>query len=282
MRCTSTAPAHPPAAQTAAGNGPALPTPPAQCNPTAGSRSDPLLPAGNPRGAAAGAASAQAQAPAPPAPAPAAAPGAAEVRVLEVDAFASVQDLIQAAILANRGAASLKEVRVEGLRAVAARRSLACPPAAGRRSRLQREPSLAQAAALALACSDAAPPRSIPLPHTAPRLFPACVRAQIYAVCQSNGRIAYKRAGGSRLITANDHWKSQIRHALYTGDRFQRCAPRCGRAAAALRCMAQHATARAAQTPSTSLSGRAPATWARLALPACPPPPALRWHPAIP
>jgi hypothetical protein len=41
-------------------------------------------------------------------------------------------------------------------------------------------------------------------------------------VCQTNGRIAYKRAGGSRLITANDHWKSQIRHALYTGGRFQR------------------------------------------------------------
>ncbi|KAI7837834.1 hypothetical protein COHA_008322 [Chlorella ohadii] len=76
-----------------------------------------------------------------------------EIRVLEVDAYASVQDLIHAAILSNRGAASLKE---------------------------------------------------------------------IYAVCQSNGRIAYKRAGGSRLITHNEHWKSQIRHALYTGERFQR------------------------------------------------------------
>jgi len=49
---------------------------------------------------------------------------------------------------------------------------------------------------------------------------------QIYAVCQSNGRIAYKRAGGSRLITHNEHWKSQIRHALYTGERFQRCVGR--------------------------------------------------------
>lgn len=42
-------------------------------------------------------------------------------------------------------------------------------------------------------------------------------------MCKAAGRIAYKRTGGSRLITANDHWKSQIRHALYTGDRFQRC-----------------------------------------------------------
>lgn len=44
----------------------------------------------------------------------------------------------------------------------------------------------------------------------------------IYEVCRNDGRIAYKRAGGSRLITSNDHWKSQIRHALYTGERFQR------------------------------------------------------------
>lgn len=45
---------------------------------------------------------------------------------------------------------------------------------------------------------------------------------QIYEVCERNGRIAYRRAGGSRLITSNDHWKSQVRHALYTGDRFRR------------------------------------------------------------
>ena len=62
------------------------------------------------------------------------------------------------------------------------------------------------------------PPSS---PHPTPRLPPPSP-GQIYAVCQTSGRIAYKRAGGSRLITANDHWKSQIRHALYTGDRFQR------------------------------------------------------------
>ncbi|PRW33778.1 Winged helix-turn-helix DNA-binding domain [Chlorella sorokiniana] len=90
---------------------------------------------------------------APAAAAHAAAAGPPEIRVLEVDAYASVQDLIHTAILSNQGAASLKE---------------------------------------------------------------------IYAVCQSNGRIAYKRAGGSRLITHNEHWKSQIRHALYTGERFQR------------------------------------------------------------
>jgi hypothetical protein len=41
-------------------------------------------------------------------------------------------------------------------------------------------------------------------------------------VCEQHGRIAYRRADGSRLITSNDHWKSQVRHALYTGGRFER------------------------------------------------------------
>eukprot|EP00887_Chlorella_sp_A99_P008122 scaffold12.g8122.t1 len=93
--------------------------------------------------------------PAAPAAAPATAMpgGAAEIRVLEVDAFASVPDLIQSAIASKGSAASLRD---------------------------------------------------------------------IYEACHGSGRIAYKRAGGSRLITANDHWKSQIRHALYTGERFQR------------------------------------------------------------
>ncbi len=45
---------------------------------------------------------------------------------------------------------------------------------------------------------------------------------QIYRACEERGRIAYKRSGGSRLITHNDHWKSQIRHALYTCNRFKR------------------------------------------------------------
>jgi hypothetical protein len=44
----------------------------------------------------------------------------------------------------------------------------------------------------------------------------------IYKYCQTNGRIVYKRSGGSRLITDNEHWKSQIRHALYTSGRFVR------------------------------------------------------------
>ena len=48
----------------------------------------------------------------------------------------------------------------------------------------------------------------------------ACL--QIYEACKERGRIAYKRSGGSRLITHNEHWKSQIRHALYTSDRFVR------------------------------------------------------------
>lgn len=73
-------------------------------------------------------------------------------------------------------------------------------------------------------------------PQACRLLAPACPRAharfpapppgwlQIYAVCQASGRIAYKRSGGSRLIASNEHWKSQIRHALYTGERFQRWA----------------------------------------------------------
>jgi hypothetical protein len=55
-------------------------------------------------------------------------------------------------------------------------------------------------------------------------LSPALIACQIYEICERNGRIAYRRAGGSRLITSNDHWKSQVRHALYTGGRFQRVA----------------------------------------------------------
>ena len=45
---------------------------------------------------------------------------------------------------------------------------------------------------------------------------------QVYEACQLRGRILYKRSGGSRLITHNEHWKSQIRHALYTSGRFCR------------------------------------------------------------
>jgi len=46
----------------------------------------------------------------------------------------------------------------------------------------------------------------------------------IYSICQRAGRIASKHGAGSRLITANEHWKSQIRHALYTSSRFKRIA----------------------------------------------------------
>lgn len=38
-------------------------------------------------------------------------PPPGEIKVREIDAYASVADLIHAAILANSGAASLKEVR---------------------------------------------------------------------------------------------------------------------------------------------------------------------------
>ena len=44
----------------------------------------------------------------------------------------------------------------------------------------------------------------------------------IYSICQREGRIASKHGAGSRLITSNEHWKSQIRHALYTSPRFKR------------------------------------------------------------
>ncbi len=60
--------------------------------------------------------------------------------------------------------------------------------------------------------------------HTRSPPLTFCVPPQIYRACEVRGRIAYKRSGGSRFITHNDHWKSQIRHALYTGDRFVRCA----------------------------------------------------------
>ena len=43
---------------------------------------------------------------------------------------------------------------------------------------------------------------------------------QIYTTCEEKGRIAYKHGKGSRLIIANEHWKSQIRHALYTSPRW--------------------------------------------------------------
>lgn len=47
----------------------------------------------------------------PPPGLPAAARASAEIKVLEVDAFAGVPDLIHAAIIVNRGSASLREVR---------------------------------------------------------------------------------------------------------------------------------------------------------------------------
>lgn len=172
----------------------------------------------------------------------AAASPAAEIRVLEVDAFASVQDLIHAAILANKGAASLKEVG--GVPA------LPCPvPPNSPAGPHPDAPAAVHAVAenMVLPCACTAQDKRCELPCTlacqhlvclsqpASQLIsmqtpalPACTTTspppplQIYGVCQSNGRIAYKRAGGSRLITSNDHWKSQMRHALYTGDRFQR------------------------------------------------------------
>eukprot|EP00201_Polytomella_parva_P004610 CAMPEP_0175083824 /NCGR_PEP_ID=MMETSP0052_2-20121109/27634_1 /TAXON_ID=51329 ORGANISM="Polytomella parva, Strain SAG 63-3" /NCGR_SAMPLE_ID=MMETSP0052_2 /ASSEMBLY_ACC=CAM_ASM_000194 /LENGTH=385 /DNA_ID=CAMNT_0016355391 /DNA_START=28 /DNA_END=1182 /DNA_ORIENTATION=- len=46
---------------------------------------------------------------------------------------------------------------------------------------------------------------------------------QVYAVCQDIGYVVDCRKGGWRLIINSKHWKSQIRHTLYTSFRFQRC-----------------------------------------------------------
>ncbi|GMH38463.1 hypothetical protein BSKO_06347 [Bryopsis sp. KO-2023] len=51
----------------------------------------------------------------------------------------------------------------------------------------------------------------------------AATLQQIYTACQVRGRITHRRTGGSRLITQNENWKCQIRHALYTAPRFKRC-----------------------------------------------------------
>jgi len=111
--------------------------------------------------------------------------------VIELDAYASVADLIHAAISANGGAATLKEV-----------------------SKLPRHPFYGDCILSTIPVID----HVIPTPH-----MPVLVNVlQIYEVCDRNGRIAYRRADGSRLITTNDHWKSQVRHALYTGGRFER------------------------------------------------------------
>lgn len=86
-------------------------------------------------------------------------------------------------------------------------------------------PTRKPAACLPAGKKDGRPPAAPQqLPSQLPPLCLPCPppALQIYAVCQLHGRIAYKRAGGSRLITHNEHWKSQIRHALYTGERFQR------------------------------------------------------------
>jgi len=54
------------------------------------------------------------------------------------------------------------------------------------------------------------------------RITRRAILKEIYATCEREGRIAYKHGKGSRLLTANEHWKSQIRHALYTSPRFKR------------------------------------------------------------
>ena len=104
-------------------------------------------------------------------------------QVAEVDAFSSVHDMIHAAINSYGAEATLRQVWCS---------FAAVSP---------------QSASTFASC-----------------LMPALhvYNLQVYQACEERGRIAYKRSGGSRLITHNDHWKSQIRHALYTCDRFKR------------------------------------------------------------
>mgnify|MGYP002633448961 CR=1 FL=1 len=45
---------------------------------------------------------------------------------------------------------------------------------------------------------------------------------EIYEVCEKHGRVAHKHNRKSRVVTSNGHWKSQVRHALYTSKRFTR------------------------------------------------------------
>lgn len=104
-------------------------------------------------------------------------------QVLEADAFSSVHDMIHAAINSYGAQATLRQVRT-------------------------RAKHLAKLLPGLLVVS--------------PEAMHCLFHMQVYQACEERGRIAYKRSGGSRLITQNDHWKSQIRHALYTCDRFQR------------------------------------------------------------
>lgn len=45
---------------------------------------------------------------------------------------------------------------------------------------------------------------------------------EVYAACKTMGRIVCRKTGGWRWIGDNEHWKSQVRHTLYTSDRFAR------------------------------------------------------------
>ena len=126
------------------------------------------------------------------------------LQVREVKAFASVHDMILAAILSYGTTASLREVLLSAH--------------AGRLHSDVPRVSLADQQG----CCTALQPVS---PLDLLCLNPTGWRLQIYQACEREGRIAYKRSGGSRLITQNDHWKSQIRHALYTCDRFIRYWP---------------------------------------------------------
>lgn len=141
--------------------------------------------------------------------------------MVEVPAFASVLDMIQAAIELHGTQATLRQVR--GWRWAGVREERGKAGTAHARAAAGDEPPRFS--------FQARSPRVL-FTHTHARRRhpysfltltpPHTHRTQIYAACAANGRIAYKRTAGSRSITDNDHWKSQIRHALYTGDRFAR------------------------------------------------------------
>lgn len=151
-----------------------------------------------------------------------------------MDAFCSVQDMIHAAIASYGVQASLREVRASRYAAgVAWPHCPVLPQSRGRPCPRLPRPAFwpdraGRCMVLGGALSALSGGRCSSSSCHWERGFLVTVfgaAAQIYRACEKRGRIAYKRSGGSRFITHNDHWKSQIRHALYTGDRFVRCTP---------------------------------------------------------
>ena len=146
------------------------------------------------------------------------------LQVMEVEAFCGVHDMIHAAILSHGSQASLREV-IKPTKELCLTPDLnVCRIKETNFNALARGASISQTRLLPPAawCTTVPPAQAFidMLAYCAHLKTSRCM--QIYRACEMRGRIAYKRSGGSRLITHNDHWKSQIRHALYTSDRFVR------------------------------------------------------------